>query len=182
MQSAIAQVAQVPPDLPVPAASTAPPVPPGFLDHLVTVLTSPSAAALGWVATVVGVIFGAIPLLLYFKEKRSNEAMKQLVEEFSLTQKVREKLSETQAERDMLEQESVTLLKNVRGFEADIKERLPREAKIAFLKNAIPAMEEQIHNLVVQKDNMAATLSAMDGSTLASPAAQKILTSATSIS
>jgi hypothetical protein len=164
MQSAIAQTVQMPP---------APP--PGFFDSVITSLTSPGATAFGWLATVLGFIVGIIPLLLYFKERRSNEAMKQLVDEFSLAQKVKEGLSKTQAEKANLEKESETLLKDVMAFEADIKERLPREAKVAFLKNAIPVMEEQIYALMIQKDNMAASLAEIAGPTFSSPAAQKIL-------
>jgi hypothetical protein len=162
MAGDISQVAQQP------AAGTA-------IDHLIVALTSPSATAIGWVASLIGLILGAIPLFLYVQEKRSNEAIKQLAEEFNLNQKVRERLSETQAEKKVLEEESAKLLQNVQSFEQDIKERLPREAKIAFLKNAIPALEEQIYALVTQKESMTRSLTEMGGATFSSPAAMQIL-------
>lgn len=146
-----------------------------FVDHIITAFTSPSATAFAFFATVVGLILGAIPLFLYVKEAKSNEAIKQLAEEFNLNQKVRERLSETQAEKKSLEEESAALLKNIKSFEDDIKERLPREAKIAFLKNAIPALEEQIFTLVSQRDNMSKALAEMSGTTFTSPAATQLL-------
>jgi uncharacterized membrane protein len=116
-------------------------------------------------------------LALYVKEKRSNDAIAQITEQFGLAQKIKESLDQTQAENKSLEEERTALLNNVKDFEADIKERLPREAKIAFLRNAIPAIEEQIHALAVQKENMSRSLSELSGSALTSPAAKQILSS-----
>src|SRR5947209_10943469 len=166
MESALAQAVQT--------QTTPAPVPYGIYDQIITILTSPSGTA---IVGVTGIILGAIPLALYVKEKRSNEAIAQITEQFGLAQKIKESLDQTQAENKSLEEERAALLNNVRDFEADIKERLPREAKVAFLRNAIPAIEEQIHALEVQKENMSRSLSELGGSALTSPAAKQILSS-----
>ncbi|MGJ5081748.1 hypothetical protein [Bradyrhizobium sp. HKCCYLS3013] len=145
-----------------------------IFNQIIAVLSSPSGTA---IVGVTGIILGAIPLALYAKERRSNEAIKQITEQFGLAQKIKATLDEAQAQNKSLEQERAALLDSVKDFEADIKERLPREAKIAFLKNAIPAIEDQIHALVVQKDNMVQSLAELSGPTLASPAAKQILSS-----
>lgn len=127
------------------------------------------------IAAIIGVVLAAIPLFLYFREKRSSEAMKQLVEEFQLAQKVRESLVHTKAEKQKLEVESKALFEDVKVFEFDIRERLPLEAKSAFLRNAIPAIEEQIFALMSQRDHMANSLAELTGETLQSPKARAIL-------
>ena len=110
MLQAFAQTTQNPP---VPQTP-----PPGTFESLVALLTSPSATAFAWFATVASFILAIIPLLLYVKEKRSNQAMQQLVTEFQLAERVREGLARTQAEKKQMEKESEKLFEEIRSCPA----------------------------------------------------------------
>lgn len=110
---------------------------------------------------LISVVLGIIPLILYFGEKKSNRQLNALIQEFNTFDAVRRKREKEEEHHKKLDKEIEEAKTALVKFEEDLTVRLPNAAKIAYLENTIPALDQQIYNIGKQREYMEKELIAL---------------------
>lgn len=113
--------------------------------------SSPMGISIAWIASVLGVIFGAIPLTLLYSERKKSRLLNQVLEQFHVKETIEKQKETANATKADIEaallKSKIELTKLTREIEVGI----PAQARAAFFSAALPEIEMQILSLSEQR-------------------------------
>ena len=159
------------------ASGRVPPPDPGAVERLVHWAASSGAAATSLLINVVSLLLAIGGFYLYFDQKREYRLLFAMFEEYGLKQRITEQAKGAEEAKARAEQELNAARNAINAAQADLRERIPVEARKAYYENTIPALQKQIFDLVEQLNRMQASYSELGGQSVTiAPQIERVLT------
>lgn len=119
----------------------------GALVELSQWIGSSAAAAVSFWANIVSLVLAVAGFALYFSQKRQYRLLFAILEEYGIRQKEAETAKVVKEEKTQAEAALAATKQQIEAARKELAERLPAEARKAYLESTIPAVEQQIFDL-----------------------------------
>lgn len=124
-----------------------PSVPPSAFEQISQWVSSSSAAAFSFWVNIVSLALAVAGFALYFSQKRQYRLLFAILEEYGIRQKEAETAKVVKEEKSKAEEALAATKQEIESARKELAERLPQEAKRAYLESTIPVVEQQIFDL-----------------------------------
>jgi hypothetical protein len=113
---------------------------------------------IAWFSSILGVILGIIPLVLYVKERNKSKLLNAVLEQFSIKESLEREATEATSSKANTDKALSQSKDELSKLTREIENSIPLQARAAFFNAAIPEIEQQILSLSKQREVMVKAL------------------------
>jgi hypothetical protein len=109
---------------------------------------------IAWYASILGVILGVAPLILYIQERNKSKLLNSILEKYDLALKVENEAKKASDSKTTADQAVNKSKQELAELTKQLEETIPSQARAAFFRAAIPEVDRQILYLQEQRKAM----------------------------